>query len=224
LGSLTTPPCAPEQWQKRQNKKSLLIFIKKDIKSNLVNITNRKEFIMWTTLAVVVIVALYAISVYNGLIAGKNQVKEAWATVDTQLKRRYDLIPALIEVVKGAEKHESETLKAVIEARNAAMTATGPDGADAQNHLTHTLKNLFALAESYPNLKANQNFLEMQHELTDTEDKIQATRQFYNTVVMRLNNQVEQFPSNIIARMFGITTEQLFQLDDAERKAPQVKF
>ncbi len=179
---------------------------------------------MWTTLAVVVIVALYAISVYNGLIAGKNQVKEAWATVDTQLKRRYDLIPALIEVVKGAEKHESETLKAVIEARNAAMTATGPDGADAQNHLTHTLKNLFALAESYPNLKANQNFLEMQHELTDTENKIQATRQFYNTVVMRLNNQVEQFPSNIIARMFGITTEQLFQLDDAERKAPQVKF
>ena len=164
------------------------------------------------------------IVVYNGLVARRNQVREAWATVDTQLKRRYDLIPNLVETVQGAAKHEKETLSAVTNARNAAMAANGPSSADAQNKLTETLKSLFAVAESYPDLKANQNFLELQRELTDTETKIQATRQFYNTVVMGLNTQIEQFPSNIVARMFGIMPEKMFEIDDAERVAPKVKF
>ena len=179
---------------------------------------------MWTAIAIVAVVALYIIALYNGLIAGKNQVKEAWATVDTQLMRRYDLIPNLVETVKQAAKHENETLTAVINARNAAMAANGPDGADAQNKLTETLKSLFAVAENYPELKANQNFLELQRELTDTENKIQATRQFYNTVVMRLNNQVEQFPSNLVARAFGITAATPFKAEDSAGTAPQVKF
>ncbi|MBR6598517.1 MAG: LemA family protein [Alphaproteobacteria bacterium] len=179
---------------------------------------------MWTAIAIVAVVALYIIAIYNGLIAGKNQVKEAWATVDTQLMRRYDLIPNLVETVKQAAKHENETLTAVINARNAAMAANGPDGADAQNKLTETLKSLFAVAENYPELKANQNFLELQRELADTENKIQATRQFYNTVVMRLNNQVEQFPSNLVARTFGITAATPFKAEDSAKAAPQVKF
>lgn len=179
---------------------------------------------MWTFVAVIAVIFFYVIVVYNGLIARRNQVREAWATVDTQLKRRYDLIPNLVETVRGAAKHEKETLSAVTNARNAAMAANGPTGADAQNKLTETLKSLFAVAESYPDLKANQNFLELQRELTDTETKIQATRQFYNTVVMSLNNQIEQFPSNLIARMFNITPEKMFEIDDAERAAPTVKF
>lgn len=179
---------------------------------------------MWTTIGVIAILLLYVIAVYNGLIARRNQVREAWATVDTQLKRRYDLIPNLIETVRGAAKHESETLAAVTNARNIAMSATGPASADAQNKLTQTLKSLFAVAESYPDLKANQNFLELQRELADTENKIQATRQFYNTVVMGLNTQIEQFPSNIIANMFGITPEKMFEIDESEKIAPKVQF
>ena len=179
---------------------------------------------MWTTIGVIAILLLYVIAVYNGLIARRNQVREAWATVDTQLKRRYDLIPNLIETVRGAAKHESETLAAVTNARNIAMSATGPTSADAQNKLTQTLKSLFAVAESYPDLKANQNFLELQRELADTENKIQATRQFYNTVVMGLNTQIEQFPSNIIANMFGITQEKMFEIDESEKIAPKVQF
>lgn len=179
---------------------------------------------MWTTVAVIAITLFYFIAIYNGLVARRNQVREAWATVDTQLKRRYDLIPNLIETVRGAAKHESETLAAVTNARMAAMSAMGPDGADAQNKLTQTLKSLFAVAENYPDLKANQNYLELQRELADTETKIQATRQFYNTVVMGLNNQIEQFPSNIIANMFGFTPEKMFEIDQDEKKAPRVKF
>lgn len=179
---------------------------------------------MWTTIAVIAVLLLYFIAVYNGLIARRNQVREAWATVDTQLKRRYDLIPNLIETVRGAAKHESETLAAVTNARNVAMSETGPMSADAQNKLTQTLKSLFAVAENYPDLKANQNFLELQRELADTENKIQATRQFYNTVVMGLNTQIEQFPSNIIANMFNITPEKMFEIDEAEKAAPKVQF
>jgi len=179
---------------------------------------------MWTFIAVVTVLLLYFIAIYNGLVARRNQVREAWATVDTQLKRRYDLIPNLIETVRGAAKHERETLSAVTDARTAAMSANGPTSADAQNKLTQTLKSLFAVAENYPDLKANQNFLELQRELADTETKIQATRQFYNTVVMGLNNAIEQFPSNFIARMFGFTPAQMFEIDDAEKVAPKVKF
>lgn len=179
---------------------------------------------MWTTIAVIAVILLYFIAVYNGLIARKNQVKEAWATIDTQLKRRYDLIPNLIETVRGAAKHEKETLQAVISARDAAMAANGPTKADAENHLTETLKSMFALSENYPTLRANENFLELQRELTDTETKIQAARQFYNTVVMGLNTQIQQFPSNIVANMFHITEEKMFEIDETEKVAPKVKF
>lgn len=179
---------------------------------------------MWTAIAIIAIILIYFISVYNGLIARKNQVREAWATVDTQLKRRYDLIPNLIETVRGAAKHEKETLTELTQARSNAMQANGPDSADAQNKISQTLKSLFAVAENYPDLKANQNFLELQRELADTETKIQATRQFYNTVVMGLNTQIEQFPSNIVANMFGIMPEKMFEIDETEKKAPQVKF
>ncbi len=180
---------------------------------------------MWVAIAVVAVVLLYFIGVYNGLVSRRNQVREAWATVDTQLKRRYDLIPNLMETVSGAAKHERETLDAVISARNSAMSVSGADARGAaENALSGALKNIFALAENYPNLKANENFVELQRELTDTETKIQAARQFYNTVVMGLNNAVEQFPSNVVARMFGIGPEKLFEADASERVTPRVKF
>lgn len=180
---------------------------------------------MWTAIAIVSVILLYFILVYNGLVARRNQVREAWATIDTQLKRRYDLIPNLVESVKGAAAHEKDTLNAVVRARTAAMSATNAtDRAAAENKLTQTLKSIFALGENYPALRANENFLELQRELTDTETKIQAARQFYNTVVMGLNTKIEQFPSNIVANLFGITPEKLFEIDDAERTAPRVKF
>ena len=179
---------------------------------------------MWTTIAIVAVILLYFIAVYNGLVARRNQAREAWSTIDTQLKRRYDLIPNLIETVRGAAKHERETLESVTRARDAAMAANGPAKADAENKLTETLKSIFALSENYPTLRANENFLELQRELTDTETKIQASRQFYNNVVMGLSTQIEQFPSNIVARMFNITPEKLFEMDESEKKAPRVKF
>lgn len=179
---------------------------------------------MWTAVAVVVIFVLYFISIYNTLVARRNQVREAWATVDTQLKRRYDLIPNLIETVRGAAKHEKETLAELTQARTMAMSENGVASADAQNKISQTLKSLFAVAENYPELKANQNFLELQRELADTETKIQATRQFYNSVVMGLNTQIEQFPSNIVANMFGITPAEMFEIDESEKVAPQIKF
>lgn len=179
---------------------------------------------MWTTIAIIAVLVLYFIAVYNGLVARKNQVREAWATVDTQLKRRYDLIPNLIETVRGAAKHEKETLTELTRARTTAMNTDGQDSANAQNKITQTLKSLFAVAENYPELKANQNFLELQQELTDTETKIQAARQFYNTVVMGLNTQIEQFPSNIIANIFNIKTEKMFEIDESEKTTPKVTF
>lgn len=181
---------------------------------------------MWTAIAIVAVLVLYFIAVYNGLIARRNQAREAWSTIDTQLKRRYDLIPNLVETVRGAAAHEKDTLNAVITARNAAMSAGADSNARgaAENKLTETLKSIFALSENYPTLRANENFLELQREITDTESKIQAARQFYNTTVMGLNTQIQQFPSNIVARMFGIGEEKLFEMDDAEKVAPQVKF
>ena len=179
---------------------------------------------MWIAIAIVAVILLYFIAVYNGLVARRNQAREAWSTIDTQLKRRYDLIPNLVESVRGATKHERETLESVTRARDAAMAATGPAKADAENHLTETLKSNFALSENYPTLRANENFLELQRELTDTETKIQAARQFYNNVVMGLNTQIEQFPSNIVASMFNITPEKLFEMAESEKQAPKVKF
>ena len=180
---------------------------------------------MWTTIGIVAVLVLYVIAVYNGLAARRNQVREAWATIDTQLKRRYDLIPNLVETVRGAAAHEKDTLSAVIAARNAAMSANGiDDKSSAEQGLSGALNKLFALGEAYPALRANENFLELQHELTDTETKIQSARQFYNTVVMGLNTQIDQFPSNIVARMFGFTHEKLFEIDESERANPHVSF
>ena len=180
---------------------------------------------MWTAIGVVLVLILYFVAVYNGLVSRRNQVREAWATIDTQLKRRYDLIPNLVETVRGAAAHEKDTLAAVIAARNVAMAANGAvDKSVAENGLTGALNKLFALGEAYPTLRANENFLELQRELTDTETKIQSARQFYNTVVMGLNTQIEQFPSNIVARMIGFTPEQLFQINEDERTAPKVSF
>ncbi len=161
------------------------------------------------TLAIVLIViaviaALYTISVYNGLITLKNRVKEAWSDIQVQLKRRYDLIPNLVEIVKGYAAHESSTLEKVMQARNMALNAKGDmEGqAKAENMLTSTLKSLFAVSENYPDLKANQNFLKLQQELSDTEDRLQAARKFYNTNAKDLNISIESFPSNIIASYF----------------------
>lgn len=180
---------------------------------------------MWTTIAVVALILLYFIAVYNGLIARQNQVKEAWATIDSQLKRRYDLIPNLVEAVKGAAAHEKSTLNELVKARAEAMSVNGAaDSGKAENHLTEALKSIFALAENYPALRANENFLELQRELTDTETKIQAARQFYNTVVMGLNTQIQQFPSNLVANMFHITEAKMFEASETEKVAPKVKF
>ena len=179
---------------------------------------------MMTAGIIVGIILLYAVFVYNSLVSRRTQAREAWATIDTQLKRRYDLIPNLVASVKGAAAHEKDTLHAVIAARNAAMSATGPSKADAENKLTQTLKSMFALTESYPTLRANENFLELQREITDTETKIQAARQFYNTTVMALNTSVQQFPTNVIARMFGITEMQFFEIAETEKVAPKVEF
>lgn len=180
---------------------------------------------MWITLGIIGVVVFYFIAVYNGLVSRRNQVREAWATIDTQLKRRYDVIPNLVETVKGAAEHEKSTLSSVIAARNSAMKADGVvDKSVSENKLSSTLKSLFAVAENYPTLRANENFLDLQRELADMETKIQAARQFYNTVVMGLNTQIEQFPSNIIARMFNFNTEKLFELAETERQVPQVKF
>ena len=173
----------------------------------------------------IVLVFLYFIAVYNSFISKKNQVKEAFATIDTQLKRRYELIPNLVNAVKGATKHEQETLEKVIKARNIAISSDINTREKAENNLSKTLKSIFALSENYPNLKANQNFLELQQELSDTENKLQAARSFYNTVVLDFNTRVSSFPSNIIAKIFNFKEEKFFELDDSiEKIAPKVNF
>jgi len=177
-------------------------------------------------LAVVVLIVLWVIGAFNGLVVLKNRAKEAWADIDVQLKRRYDLIPNLVETVKGYATHERELFEKVTQARTAAMSATGlKDKGDAENALSGTLKSLFAVAENYPDLKASSNFLALQNELTDTEDKIQAARRFYNTNVRDLSIKIESFPANIIANMFGFKQMELFQTaNEAERGPVSVKF
>lgn len=182
-------------------------------------------------LAVLVVAVIYTISMYNGLITLKNRVKEAWSDIQVQLKRRYDLIPNLVETVKGYAAHESGTLEKVIQARNMALSASGAsiqEQATAANQVASTLKSLFALSESYPDLKANTNFLELQRELSDTENRLQAARSFYNTNVNAFNTSIEKFPNNIIATTFHFEKAALFELDleeaAAAKKAPQVKF
>jgi LemA protein len=177
-------------------------------------------------LAIPVLFVLWVIMAYNGLVAWRNQVKNAWSQIDVQLKRRYDLIPNLVETVKGYAKHEKETLEKVIQARNMAMSAHSPhEAAQAENVLQGTLKSLFALSENYPDLKANQNFLGLQEELTSTENKISFARQFYNDTVNKFNTMIQVFPKNIIAGIFKFTEAQLFEVEaPEERKAVKVQF
>jgi len=174
----------------------------------------------------VIAVVLWIIAAFNGLVTLKNRAKEAWSDIDVQLKRRYDLISNLVETVKGYAAHERELFEKVTQARAAAMGATGMKAkADAENMLSNTLKSLFAISENYPDLKASTNFLELQRELTDTEDKIQAARRFYNTNVRDLNIKVESFPANLIANMFGFKQMDLFETaNDSEKQPVNVKF
>src|SRR5688500_19693988 len=162
---------------------------------------------------------------YNRLVTLRQRVKEAWADIDVQLKRRWDLIPNLVETVKGYASHERETFERVIAARNAATTATGPAAAaQSDNILTGALRQLFALSEAYPDLKANTNFLQLQEELTGTEGRIAYARQFYNDTVYRYNTKIQSFPSNILAGMFNFAEREYFQADDAERGPVNVQF
>lgn len=175
---------------------------------------------------VLAVIVLWLVVEYNGLVRVRNQAKEAFSDIDVQLKRRYDLIPNLVESVKGYMAHEAGVFETVTAARSQAMQATGPAKAGAENQLSGALKSLFAVAENYPQLKANENFLSLQGELTDTEDKIQAARRFYNGMVRDLNTKIQVFPSNIIANAFGFKQMDFFgnDLTDAEKQAVQVKF
>lgn len=175
--------------------------------------------------AVIILLVFYAIGVYNKLINSRNRVKDQWAQIDVQLKRRADLIPNLVETVKGYAKHEKGTLTEVIEARNKFVSANGiNEEIEANNQLTGALNKLFALSESYPELKANQNFISLQTDLKDTEDKISYARQFYNDTVLTYNNLVQMFPSNIVAKMFKFETFEFFKILEKEKEAPKVSF
>jgi LemA protein len=177
-------------------------------------------------IVVVVLLLLFFIAVYNGLVRMRNRVDNAWSQIDVQLKRRHDLIPNLIETVKGYAAHEQGTFEKVVQARNAAMSAQGPEqAAQAENVLTGALKSIFALAEAYPDLKANQNFLALQEELTSTEDRISYARQFYNDSVLKYDNKLETFPSNTVAGMFSFKPREYFKTDDpTDREVPKVQF
>jgi len=174
-----------------------------------------------------VILIFLVVAPYNALVRGRNEVKSAWSSIDVQLKRRYDLIPNLVETVKGYAGHERQTLDAVVQARQQAINFTGgaEERAKVENTLTSALRSLFAVAEAYPDLKANQNFLTLQEELANMENKIGFARQFYNDASKRYKNKVEMFPSNLIANLFGFQAEPFFEVQDvADRLAPQVKF
>jgi LemA protein len=182
----------------------------------------------YVIIGVVVVLAIILFVLYNGLVRRRNQVKNAWAQIDVQLKRRYDLIPNLVETAKGYMKHERETLEAVTNARNLAQqlsSAGAGQRAKAEGELSSALSRLLAVVENYPDLKANQNFLALQEELTSTENKISFSRQFYNDSVLRYNNQTQMVPSNIVASMFGFKASEFFEVTlAAEREAPKVSF
>jgi len=182
--------------------------------------------IVYVVIGVVALVLLYGVGTYNTLVRLRQHVRESWSAIDTELKRRYDLIPNLVETVRGYASHERETLEAVIEARTTAVASTGSPEQQAldENVLVGALRQLFAVVEAYPELKANENFLRLQNELTVTEDRIQAARRFYNGNVRDLNTRIEVFPSNLIASTFGFRPETFFEIDDAERAVPQVQF
>jgi len=180
---------------------------------------------LWIIIGIVAVVVLWFVATYNSLVTLKNRVAEAWSDIDVQLKRRYDLIPNLIETVKGYVKQEKEVLTQVTAARTAAMGAQNPhDKAKAENMLSDTLKSLFAVTEAYPELKSSANFAQLQTELTDTEDKIQASRRFYNTNVRDLNTKIETFPTNMIAGMVGAAKREFFEASEGEKEPVKVAF
>ena len=180
----------------------------------------------WIILVIVVVlIALWVIATYNSLVQLRNRVKDQWSQIDVHLKRRADLIPNLVETVKGYAKHEKDTLEAVINARNKAVSATNAtEEMQANNELTGALTKLFALVESYPELKANTNFMDLQANLKDTEDKISFARQFYNDTVLKYKNKLEVFPSNLVAGIFGFKPEPFFEASATERETPKVQF
>lgn len=180
---------------------------------------------LWIILGIVVLVGLYAIVQYNGLVRLRNRIESAWSQIDVQLQRRYDLIPNLVETVKGYATHEKGVLESVTQARANALNAQGPAAqAQAENAITGALKSLFAVAEAYPDLKANQNFLALQEELSGTEGKIAYARQFYNDTVQSYNTKIQTFPSNLIAGPFGFKEREYFEADDTSRGPVQVQF
>ena len=175
----------------------------------------------------VLLVVLILVGMYNSLVRGRNHVRESWSGIDTELKRRYHLIPNLVETVKGYARHEREVLERVIQARTQAVASTGSPAQQAQdeNFLVGALRQLFALAEGYPDLKASENFLELQRELAETENRIQASRRFYNANVRDYNNRCEMFPTNMMASMFGFEKSEFFEVESAmERTTPHVRF
>jgi len=180
----------------------------------------------WIVLAVVVLLVLAVVGMYNRLVSARLRVQNAYSQIDVQLKRRYDLIPNLVETVKGYAAHERETLERVVQARQQAIAATGvANQAAAENMLTGALRQLFALSEAYPNLKANENFSQLQEELASTENKIGFARQYYNNTVENYNTRIQQFPSVLIANMFGFTPAEFFELTAPEEREPvKVKF
>ena len=185
--------------------------------------------VFWIIIAVIVLISLFLWATYNSLITLRVRVDEAWSDINVQLKRRLDLIPNLVETVKGYAKHESSVFTAVTEARANVMNAKGvKETANAENQFESTLKSLFAVSEAYPDLKANQNFIELQGELVDTEDKIQASRRFYNSGVRDLNTKIQTFPHNVVAAIFKFVVREFFDVDDSERaaanKPTEVKF
>jgi LemA protein len=176
-------------------------------------------------IVVVVLLLLFFIAQYNGLVRLRNRIDSAWSQIEVQLQRRHDLIPNLVETVKGYASHERETLEAVVNARNQAVQAQGPQQqAQAENVLTGALRQLFALSEAYPDLKANQNFLNLQEELTSTEDRVAYARQFYNDSVLKYNNKIQAIPSNIIAGMFNFSAREYFEGEEGSREVPKVQF
>jgi LemA protein len=182
---------------------------------------------LFVVLAVVALVALAVISVYNGLVRLRLGADSAWADINVQLKRRHDLIPNVVETVKGYAAHERQTLEAVVTARSKAVSAEGAGPAErgqAEGALTASLRGLFALAEAYPQLRAAENFSQLQAALAQIEDAIQNARRYYNAVVRDLNTRIQQFPSNIVAGLFGFKTREFFEVPDEERSVPQVKF
>ena len=175
--------------------------------------------------AILILLAIWFIFVYNGLITSRNRVEEAWSDIEVQMKRRYDLIPNLVETVKGYARHEDNVFTKVTEARTAAMGAqTMKEHAQAENALSQTLKSLFAVSENYPQLRASDNFLDLQRNLTDAEDKIQASRRFYNGQVRDFNTKLQVFPTNIIAGPFGFTKRDFYDAPEVVNEAPKVAF